>query len=100
VAVLAASRTLLRAHRGVVEPACPGADRGGSGFAGRVAWVTGLVIAGFGVAVSLQVVLADVQAGKLPAGEVGPAKCAGRDERAGHGVLHCFLWESAALQVR
>ena len=38
---------------------------GASGFAGRAARVTGMVMARFSVAVSLDVVLADVQAGKL-----------------------------------
>jgi hypothetical protein len=64
------------------------AARGASGFAGRAAPVTGMVMARFSVAVSPQVVLADVQAGKQPAREAEPAKYAGRDERAGHVVLH------------
>jgi hypothetical protein len=47
-----------------------------------------MVMARFSVAVSPQVVLADVQAGKQPARKAEPAKYAGRDERAGHVVLH------------
>jgi len=64
------------------------AARGASGFASRAAAVTGMVMARFSVAVSPQVVLADVQAGKQPARKAEPAMYAGRDERAGHAVLH------------